>query len=197
MILRPTSITGRVECLLVNRDREQDFAVDRIDEVSVTYAGFEGEAHGGLTRPSCVRVKRQYPVGTEIRNTRQISIVSQEEMASVASTIEIPGIEPEWVWANLVLSGIPDFTLVPPSSRLIFENGVSLVCDMENEPCRYPASLIEQKHPGKGMGFPKAAINKRGVTAWVEREGMLKIGETCTLHIPPQRIYEPALKKRG
>lgn len=192
MILRPTDITGHVDCLLVNPGTGKASKLDRLDEVPVTYEGFSGEVHGGLTRPSCVRVKRQYPVGTEIRNTRQISIVSREEMADVANMLDIPEIKPEWVWANMVLSGIPDFTLIPPSSRLIFENGVSLVCDMENEPCRFPASLIEEHHPGKGSGFPKAAVNKRGITVWVERTGVLRQGEACRLHCPVQRLYKHA-----
>ena len=35
--------------------------------------GLVGEAHGGLTRPACTRVARQYPRGAEIRNVRQLT----------------------------------------------------------------------------------------------------------------------------
>ena len=88
-----------------------------------------------------------------------------------------------------LLRGIPDFTLVPPNSRLLFEGGVVLTVDLENGPCRYPAEKIEEAHPGHGAAFPQKARHKRGVTAWVEKPGQLKNGETCRLHVPPQRIY--------
>ena len=51
-----------------------------IDVMTLGFAGPDGEAHGGLTRPSCSRVLSQHPRGTEIRNVRQLSIVSQEEL---------------------------------------------------------------------------------------------------------------------
>ncbi len=189
-ILQPTGIVGRIEAILINPDPDRDLTTSPLDRVQVSFAGFEGEAHSGLTRLSCVRVRRQYPPGTEIRNTRQISILSSEELAAIGAAMELgEPVRGEWVGANLVLSGIPRLTELPPSSRLIFSGGVSLVVDMENEPCRYPGEIIERHHPGKGSRFPKAARGKRGVTAWVEREGALARGETATLHIPPQRRW--------
>lgn len=187
-ILKPTGLTGHVAAVLINADAERDLTTSPLDRVRVTYAGFEGDAHSGLTRLSCVRVKAQYPVGTEIRNTRQISILSSEELAEIGETMGLgEPVRPEWVGANLAISGMPKLTEIPPSSRLIFEGGVSLVVDMENGPCKYPGEIIERHHPGKGSWFPKAARGKRGVTAWVEREGEIARGETVTLHIPPQR----------
>jgi len=194
-ILMPTAIEGRATGLYVNNSRDTDLESNARDQVLVTYEGFEGEDHGGLTRPSCSRVKLQYKRGTEIRNTRQISILSQEELNAVAAEMDLDEIEPEWVGANLILTGIPDLTQIPPSSRLIFEGGVSLVVDMENGPCRFAAEQIDVHRPGKGLRFAKVADGRRGVTAWVEKTGQISIGESVRLHIPPQRIYEPALKR--
>lgn len=191
-ILRPTNIQGRVEAVLVNPDRDATLEKGRVDEVRATYEGFEGDCHSGLTRGACVRVKAQYAKGTEIRNTRQISVLSAEELGEVADMMGISGIEPEWVGANLLLSGIPDFTLLPPSSRLIFDSGASLVVDMENGPCKFPGDVIEEYHPGKGGLFANKARGKRGVTCWVEREGVIRSGDKVALHIPPQRIWEHA-----
>ena len=157
--------------------------------VDLDWTGIVGEAHSGLTRQACVRVRRQYSKDTEIRNTRQISILSDEELAEVAERLGVPRIAPEWVGANMVLAGIPDFTLIPPNSRLLFEGGAALTVDTENAPCRYPAELIEKAHPGHGKAFPQQAQNKRGVTAWVEKPGRIEMGETCRLHVPPQRLY--------
>lgn len=194
-ILRKTDITGRVAALLGSPDREPTLEKQSVESVQATYVGFEGDCHGGLTRKSCVRVRQQYPVGTEIRNVRQISILSVEELAEVARTMDIPEIKPEWVGANLLVAGIPDLTQIPPSTRLIFPSGASLVIDMENGPCKYPGEVIEQYHPGHGVRFPKAALGKRGVTAWVEREGEIRNGDTVEVHIPPQRIWQPAARR--
>lgn len=194
-ILTPTDIFGRIEALLVNSDRDADLTSERVDRVTVTYEGFADEAHGGLTRPSCSRVKLQYPRGTEIRNSRQLTILSCDELAEIGADMELPvPVKPEWIGANLVLSGIPRLTRLPPASRLIFEGGTALVVDMENGPCKYPGEVIERDFPGLGRRFAKAALGKRGVTAWVERRGELALGERVRLHVPPQRIYEPALR---
>lgn len=190
-ILKKTKVTGRVLAVLANPERNATLEKHRADRVSATYAGFEGDCHGGLTRPSCVRVRQQYGIGTEIRNVRQISILSAEELAQVAHTMEIPEVRPEWVGANILVEGIPDFTQVPPSTRLIFEGGASLVVDMENGPCKYPGEVIEGYHPGHGDRFSKAALSRRGVTAWVEREGEIREGDAIEVHIPPQRIWAP------
>ena len=192
-VLTPTRITGRVVWLGLVRDREAGLASEAVERVAVSYGGFDGEAHGGLTRPACSRVKLQYPRGTEIRNTRQISIVSAEDMAAIADAMGLAALDPRWLGASMVIEGIPDFTRVPPSSRLIFGNGTGLVIDMENAPCKYPAELIESLHPGKGLAFPRHARGRRGVTAWVERPGSIGLGDTAVLHCPPQRLYEPAL----
>ena len=86
-----------------------------------------------------------------------------------------------------MIEGIPDFSHLPPSSRLQGPDGVTLVVDMENRPCQEPAVTIDKALPGQGKGFKTAAEGKRGVTAWVEREGTLRLGDPCRLHIPDQR----------
>lgn len=188
-ILKPTDIKGTVSWLGQTADSEVDIASVSLDEADLGWDGFSADCHSGRTRPSCVRVRAQYAKGTEIANVRQISILSDEELAEVAGRLQIPAIQPEWVGANIVLRGIPDFTLVPPSSRLIFEDGPALVIDMENAPCKFPAEKIEAAHPGQGLAFPKKAVNKRGVTAWVERPGRIAVGQVCRLHVPPLRAY--------
>jgi len=190
MLLPLKELDVRTEAILINATPKEDLSSSRIASVDITYAGFDGESHSGLVRASCVRVRGQYAQGTEIRNTRQISIVSVEELTLIADAMGIDTLQPEWVGANLLVSGIPDFSKIPPSTRMIFASGASLVVDLENSPCKYPGEIIERHHPGKGGLFPKAAYGRRGVTAWVEREGHITTGEAIKLHIPPQRIYE-------
>jgi MOSC domain-containing protein YiiM len=141
---------------------------------------------------------KQYPKrGTEIRNTRQVSILSVEELAEIAEALGIPELRPEWVGANIVMEGIPALTTLPPASRLMFEGGAALAVDVENGPCRFPAEVIEGHHPGHGRAFPKVALGRRGLTGWIERPGMLRVGEVARLHVPAQRLYAPLVAARA
>ena len=196
-ILRPTGIYVRVVWLGVVNDRAKGLASAAREEVEATFEGFAGEAHGGLTRAACSRLKLQYPVGTEVRNSRQISIVSAEELAEIAAALDLDTLDPRWLGASMVVEGAPQFTRIPPSSRLVFEGGAGLVVDMENAPCRLPAEEIEAAHPGHGRRFPAHARGKRGVMAWVERPGRIALGESARLHVPPLAPYEPLQGKTG
>jgi hypothetical protein len=62
---------------------------------------------------------------------------------------------------------------------------------MENQPCNLPAKVIAQENPDAGRKFKAAAENKRGVTAWVEREGRVQVGDKVRLHVPDQRAWQP------
>lgn len=192
-ILEPAFLTATVEAILLNPDRDAGWETVRAEQVDVTLDGLSGDSHATATRPSCSRVLKQYKRNTPIRNERQITVVSLEELAHIARLMDVPDCRPEWLGANVVVSGIPQFTMVPPSSRLISPRGVSLVVDMENAPCHQPAQLMEEAFPGKGLAFPKKAVGLRGVTGWVAAEGTLAVGDTLALHIPPQRIYQPGL----
>ena len=160
-----------------------------IAEMPLTFAGYEGESHAGLTRASCSRVTGQYPRGTEIRNVRQLSLISAEEMAAVAATLGLERIDYAWLGPSVVVEGIADFTHIPPSARLQADSGATLVVDMENQPCVQVAKTIEQDRPGHGKDFKAAAKGKRGITAWVEREGTLMLGDRLRLHVPSQRVW--------
>ena len=173
----------------VPQDRP-DIRSQAVQDAFASYAGFEGDYHAGLTRKSCVRVKSQHPEGTEIRNVRQFSIVSAEELAAIAAVIGLETLDPVLLGASIVVEGIDDFTHVPPNARLQAANGTTIVVDMQNGPCNLPAREIEKNAPGHGKGFKAAAKDRRGVCAWVEREGQLKVGDTLRLHVPGQRVWK-------
>ena len=189
--LKPTGRTGKIVWLGTVPDRNAALASMSTKALELTFAGPAGEDHGGLTRASCERVTAQYPEGTEIRNTRQLSIVSHEELLAIAEEMEIERLDPSWVGASMVVEGIPDFSHLPPSSRLQGPSGATLTIDMQNRPCVLPHSVINSAFPGKGNRFKAAAKGRRGVTAWVEREGTIRLDEEVTLHIPDQRAWQP------
>ena len=190
--LKPTDMTATVTWLGAIMDDDRTAMMARsYDRIDLTFAGVEGAFHAGLTRPSCSRVTAQYPKGTDIRNERQLSIVSEEELALIAADMGVNMIDPARIGATMVIRGIPDFTHVPPSSRLQAPSGATVVVDMENRPCIFPAKSLDVVHPGKGKAFKPAAKGRRGVTAWVAAQGAVAVGDTLTLHIPDQRAWAP------
>lgn len=187
--LIPTDHHGTITWLGRVEDRETALAARSVERLSATFAGPEGEAHGGLTRASCSRVLAQYPRDTEIRNTRQFTVLCAAELAAIAQEMGIERLDPALLGASMVLSGLADLSHLPPSSRLQGEGGATLVVDMQNRPCTLPAPGIEARHPGRGRLFKPAAAGRRGITAWVEREGAFRLGERVRLHVPDQRVW--------
>ncbi|WP_170347599.1 MOSC domain-containing protein [Ruegeria atlantica] len=190
-ILNPVKhITGQVVALLGNADLEDESLQTKpLNKATMVFAGMAEDRHAKLVGEANVRFRRQYAEGTPIRNTRQLSIVSTEELGVIQKEMDLPEFEPGWIGANMVTSGIPDLTQLPPSTRLIFSSGAALVVDNENRPCRYPGDEIDELYPGHGKRFVKAATGRRGVVAWVEKEGEIRVGDSIALHLPPLRIY--------
>ena len=192
-IIQPTDIVGTVAATLMRaaETSTESVASGAVDRLALTFEGITGDSHRGSIRPSDVRVKKQYEDGTPIRNVRQLTIVSEEDLAQIAKNLNIDHILPEWLGANVCVSGIPAFTLISPSTRLIFSSGAAVVVDAENEPCIYPGKEVAKAAPIEAKNFAKAAQNLRGITAWVEREGDISVGDSIEVHLPPQRIWPP------
>jgi len=187
--LKPTDFTATITWLGVVPKLAKGIRAEPREELFASYAGFEEDVHAGLTRPSCVRMTETYPKGTEIRNVRQLSILSAEEVALIAADMGLDTLDPVHLGASMIVQGIPDFTHIPPNARLQAPSGATITIDMENRPCVLPGREIEQDSPGHGPKFKAAAKNRRGVTAWIEREGNVKIGDRLRLFIPDQPVW--------
>ena len=174
----------------MTEDREALMSPAR-DALDLTFEGVKGAFHAGLTRPSCSRVKSQYAKGTAIKNERQLSIVSQEEIDQIATEMGVDALDPMRLGATMVIKGIPDFSHVPPSSRLQAASGAPVTIDMENRPCQFPAKSLVRDHGDAAKGFKPAATDRRGVCAWVAAEGRVAVGDILTLHIPDQPAWSP------
>jgi hypothetical protein len=185
-VLKPTAFSGKIVWL----GRVGDGLASVSAEVlHASLEGVAGEKHSGATRPSCSRVTSQYPRGTEIANTRQLSLLSAEDMAAISAAMGLQDLSAALLGASMVIEGIPDFSHIPPGSRLQAGSGATLVVDLENRPCTLPAREIEAVHPGFGARFKPAAKGRRGVVAWVERAGEFRLGDTIRLHIPDQPVW--------
>ncbi len=191
-LLNVLPFQGEVVAILSRASRETGFEKAPADVLRLSFAGPEGDCHTGLTRQSDSRTLPLYKRGISIRNVRQVTILSMEELAEIALRLKIPSIDPQWFGANLVVRNIPDLTLLPPSTRLQFSSGATLVVDMENYPCSQIAKVVERYHPGTQFNVVKAATHKRGVTAWVESEGAVALGDSIKIVTPPNRLYPHA-----
>jgi MOSC domain-containing protein YiiM len=172
---------GHIVAVLI-ADQADRLVSRRVPEVEVTLEGLRGDKHAGFRRAADGRTPA-YPRGTPIRNDRQVSLVSREELELAAERLGIRAIEPEWLGANLLLEGIPELSLLPCGTRLHCAAGVVLVVQAENMPCLGPGRVLAEQlgRPGLAQEFPRAALHLRGVVAVVEHAGTLRAGEAVTV----------------
>lgn len=169
-----------------------DFVTAPAGELDLDFDGIVEDFHAGSTRRTGGR-EPWYPRGTEIRNERQLSILSFAELAEIAATLDVPEVKPEWIGGNLVLDGIERLTWLPPRTLLFFEGGVTLKIDGDNGPCRLSGRSIAANYEGRAdidLGFVKAGRHRRGLVAWVEKPGRITLGEAVEARLPEQWIYE-------
>ena len=169
----------------------KDFVSRPVPSLTLDFAGIVGDHHAGRTRASTSR-EPWHARGTEVRNDRQITIVSSVELAEVAAAMNLPAIEPGWIGANLVFADIPDLTALPAGTKLLFAGGATVNVEAENGPCRVSGKSIGKHFPereGLDLLFPKLAQHKRGLVASVEKAGTVTAGEAVTVLVPAQRLY--------
>ncbi len=165
------------------------------DALDLTFDGIVDDYHAGATRKAGGR-EPWYPRGTVIRNERQVSLVAADELAAIARQMGVSQIKPEWLGANMVISGIANLSMLPPRTLLFFEGGVTLKVDGQNAPCKYAGRAVAD---GLGLGnldeialaFVKAAKRLRGLVAWVEKPGKITAGAALEARVPEQWFYRP------
>ena len=181
--------TARLKQLLIADGT--GFATRDIGRLDVTLDGVPGDWHEGISRPADSRVP-WYPRGTPIRNTRQVTILSPDELDEMASQLGVAQVKPEWIGANMVLEGIPCLTQLPPGTRLHFPSGAALAVEAENAPCRHAGAAVGAFYPeveGMDVAFVKAAKGLRGLVAWVERAGEILVGCEVSVRVPAQQLW--------
>lgn len=190
--VRGRKLAGAVTGLYRTR-HPGDFQTKPAERLHLTFEGIPGDRHGGFTRKSGGR-EPWYPRGTEMCNERQISILSVEELRLIAGRMDLAELKPDWIGGNIVISGLPSLSLIPPRTRLVFDGGVVIRIDGDNAPCRSAGGAIAEHVPGRDgldLLFPKVAQRLRGLVGYVEKPGQLAAGAGVTAHIPEQWIYNP------
>ncbi|MEO0403896.1 MAG: hypothetical protein AAF193_03400 [Bacteroidota bacterium] len=177
---------------LFNTQNPKVLENEAVNELTFDLNGIQGERHAGFSKPAGPRESQFFKRGEEIKNHRQWSALSVEELNDIADKMNISELSGAWVGANLVFSGASQFSKIPPFTRLVFENGLILVVYEENAPCHLPQPFIEN-HVGKAdLNFSKAGAGQRGLVGWIERAGTVKLGESCSVYVP--KFYAEHLK---
>lgn len=171
-------VPAKVRAILLADDPET-FVTRRISEVNLEFGGMRGDRHFGVTSKADSR-QPMYPRGTEILNRRQITIVSEEELARIADELEVESVMPEWLGANLLVKGFPDLTKLTMGSRILFPSGAGLICMGENQPCTLPGDVLQkhyEDHEKLAFRFVRAGYKRRGIVCAVERPGIIHEGD--------------------
>ena len=165
-----------------------------VESLTLDLGGIPGTRHHGFTRKAGPR-EPWYKRGMEMRSGRQITIVSDEDLQAIAAVMDISRVAPEWIGANIVISGIPSFSFLPCGTRLAFKEA-TLVVEAQNAPCRIAGKVIAQQVTpdappgGLELDFAKKAKGLRGVVASVERAGTIHAGEDIVAKVPPQWLWQ-------
>jgi hypothetical protein len=185
-------LTGRVEAILTTSAKGRlGFQSETTDELVLDLEGITGNRHRGWTRKADGRVP-YLPRGTVIRNERQLSIVSVEDLAEIARRLGISDLDPRWLGANIVVSGMPHFSYLPRGTHLFFASKAVVIITDQNAPCTLSGDAIARQIPDRPdiqMGFAKHAHGLRGVTATVEHPGAVITNTTFDARLPAQWIY--------
>lgn len=177
-----SALVGSVRALHVwPADAELPQSVASLD---LDWGGAIGDRHHGLTMSSDVRQAHVYPRGTTITNLRQVSIVDEGELARIAAALGVDALAPGLIADNICTAGLPDLTMTPHMTRMVFDGGAVLMLGGENNPCTTAGAMVERVHGTSPSSFPKAAIHLRGVTGWVECPGTIHAGEGLRLITP-------------
>ncbi len=194
-------LIGLVEALMVDSPPDDKISSFR-DQIRCTLLGIEGDKHAGKFRDTSgvrereIFLRPKTEIRAKVMNWRQWSAVSVEEMLVLAEkynlpkTFEIAKHLAQLVGANMLVSGIPKFTQLPPTSLLAFPE-CSWLLMSENLPCKGAGEQIEKYYPqARAAEFAKLAMGIRGVVGSVFEEGIIMVGQEFSVDRRPYRLFE-------
>jgi hypothetical protein len=152
--------------------------------------GFAGDKHQGPVRETWEG--EWQPAGTIRRNERQWSGVSTEELGQITQRLELTEpLLPDTLGANLCVEGIPEFSLLPKGTMLVFPSGAMLLVEEYNPPCVDMGAQIASKYatrsdqPLTDKTWLRPASGRRGVVGVIEFPGEIRVGDEVEV-----RVYE-------
>ena len=191
-VIPPRKIVGKVEAVFSTADKSRlGFQSASVSELIFDLEGIIGNRHRGWTRGADSRVP-YLPRGTTMRNERHLSVVSIEDLAAIAEKLEIPHLDPRWIGANVVVSGLPHLSYLPRGTHLMLPGKAILIVTDQNAPCTLAGEAIAKQVPDRPeikLQFPALAQGLRGVVATVEHPGTLAAGMLVEARLPAQWVY--------
>ena len=204
-MIHPIQLSGRVEAVLVAHTFGSMISTP-VKKIRVIRGhGVKDDSHAGVrlldSRETALR-SFTFHKGMEVANCREFSAVSVEELARIARGMKLAEIPHGCLGENLVVSGIPKFTQLPPGTLLFFchageEPTAVLAVWGENGPCIAPGEILQAKFPNipkLASLFPKAAIGKRGIVGIGYVSGEIWAGDEVVVKIPQQQLYRRKTK---
>ena len=132
------------------------------------------------------------------RNERQRPGDSVEELTYITERLDLTEpLTPGTLGANLCVERIPEFSLLPKGTKLLFPSGAVLLVEDNNPPCAVMGAQIAAKystHSGKPLAddaWLRPASGRRGVVGVVDVPGVIQARYEVEV-----RIYEaPAIRQ--
>lgn len=172
---------GHVELLFAGKGNAVQKQAVLLLELSLH--GIIGDRHAGELKKADGRDKGIIR-GTLIRNWRQWSAVSFEEINVIAENLQVENLDPALLGPNLVISGIENFTQLPVGTLLEFPEAILLV-ERENDPCTKAGKVVQSTYNGvTEHSFVKAAWHRRGLVGTVKQAGLIRAGDPIRVVLP-------------
>jgi MOSC domain-containing protein YiiM len=180
------TLKGRIVSL--HKGNNEDLSKQPQISLNAEIGGFAGDKHQGPVRETWEGESE--PPGTKRRNERQWSGVSVEELAHITERLELKQpISPATLGANLCIEGIPEFSLLPKGTRLVFPSGAVLQVEEYNPPCSEMGAQIAAKYstrsnqPLTAKTWLRPASGRRGVVGVIDVPGEIREGDEVEVHI--------------
>ena len=182
------TLSGKITSLHMGKN--EDLSKQSRASLVAGIGGFDGDKHQGPVRKTWGG--EWQPKGTIRRNERQWSGVSVEELAHITERLELTEpLSPETLGANLCIEGIPEFSMLPKGSLLIFPSGAVLQVEEYNPPCTDMGAQIAAKYSTRS-GEPltdkmwlRPAAGRRGLVGVIDYPGEIRVGDDVEI-----RVYE-------
>jgi hypothetical protein len=180
---------GKVKSICINGEEQRNasFALD----------GPRGDTHQGFSRRLSghdgeYRRTSKLDKGASVFNWRSWTGLSSEENTAIEEELGVT-FPPGCLLENIVVSGIPSFSRLSPTTRLVFPSRkcwlgeqVILAIWEQNDPCRTVGDRLEKHHgiPGLMTRFVAAAKDRRGVMGFVLAAGKIEVEDTVLVYPP-------------
>lgn len=179
-------LNGKV--ISVHAGSNKDLSKQTRKSIDVDFEGIVGDAHRGMSR-SAWSGERE-PKGTTLRNDRQWSGISVEELTTISEQLDLTEtLRPETVGANLCIEGIGELSLLPRGTRLVFPSGAALVVEEYNPPCTDMGAQIAAKYVTRSgeqltaKQWLKPAHGRRGIVGMVDVAGTISAGDEILVQV--------------